>query len=75
MSESQIKYTKRYKKVTNLTTGKKFGSIKEASQFYNVTWQTIAKVCNGQRLSAGKDPITKEKYKWEFTDDTIKKEV
>ena len=56
------------RKVQCITTGKKFNSIKEASDYYSVNRVTISECCKGKRKSSGKHPVTGEKLIWRYLD-------
>ena len=62
------------KKVLCITSDKIFDSIKQASEFYNLTHSNIISCCQGKRKSAGKHPITKEKLKWMYYDEYIEEQ-
>lgn len=47
------------RQVTNITTGKEFNSIVDASRFYKVSASHISETCKGKRKSAGG-------YKWAY---------
>lgn len=49
-----------------LNNNKIFKGQTEASKFYNIDGSSITKCCNGKQVSAGKDPTTREKLKWEY---------
>lgn len=49
-----------------VTTGEIFDSQCAASRHYNIPQANISKCLKGERKSAGKHPITKEKMKWEL---------
>ena len=52
------------RKVQCITTGRKFGCIKEAGEYYKLTSSQIKHIsdcCRGKRKYCGKDPITGEK--------------
>ena len=53
-------------KVICLTTGEIFSSQSEAARFYNIPQANISKNLRGERKSAGKHPITKEKMIWQL---------
>lgn len=51
------------------TTGEEFNSIKEASEFYNVSAGSISSCCNSRgSKSVGKDPDTGEPLTWIYLD-------
>lgn len=50
---------KHFKKVINITTGKIFNTIKEASKYYELDDSSIAKVCKGKQKTCGG-------YKWSY---------
>ena len=50
--------------VYNINTGKTFSSIREAAKWANIDKECIRRVLNGQRKTAGKHPIIKEKLYW-----------
>ena len=54
------------KTVVCVTTGEIFNSIKEAQEKYNTTH--ISKCCKGKAKSAGKNPVTGERLKWEYVE-------
>lgn len=54
------------RKVRCVTTNEEFDCIAEAGRKYNVGKSEISKVCKRKRKTAGKDPITGEKLKWEY---------
>lgn len=54
------------KKVICINTGEIFNSISEAARHFNIHQGNISKCLKGERQSAGKHPITKEKLKWQF---------
>lgn len=54
------------KKVKCLTTNEIFSSISEAGRTYNIPQPNISKALTGERKSAGKHPITKEKMFWSW---------
>lgn len=58
LKEIRKKLSKKLK-VMNITTGKVFDSIKEASRFYKVKDSNISLVCKGKRNSAGS-------YEWKY---------
>ena len=47
-----------------ITTGEVFDSQSAAARFYNIPQTNISKCIRGERKSAGKHPITKEKMVW-----------
>lgn len=47
-----------------ITTGEVFDSQSAAARFYNIPQTNISKCIRGERKSAGKHPITKEKMMW-----------
>ena len=50
----ELSNSSKYKKVINLDTGKVFGSIKEAAEFYSLgPNHNIGLVCKGTRKKAG----------------------
>ena len=51
-------------KILCVTTNEIFNSISEAGRYYNVAQPNITKCLKGQRKSAGKHPVTKEKLIW-----------
>ena len=51
-------------KIICVTTGKVFNSQSEAGRYYNITQGNISKCLRGERVSAGKHPITGEKLIW-----------
>ena len=55
------------KKVICITTGKKFDSITEASNWYNVARNTISFCCKGKRNYAGK--LNGIKLQWKYEED------
>ena len=65
----------RARKVVCLNTGQVFDTIKEAEVFYGFSKRSnITAVCKGLKISSGKDPKTKEKLRWAYYEDYIKKE-
>jgi len=59
-----------YKKVICLTTGKIFGSQKEAKTKYNIKGSSISMCCKGQIKSAGR-LLNGEKLKWMYYDEYL----
>ena len=55
------------KKVVLLNTGETFDYIKQASEKYNVAWQSISACCRGRLKSAGKDE-NGNKLVWKYLD-------
>lgn len=55
-------------KIKCLTTGEIFNSQCEAARFYGIPQGNISKCLKGERKSAGKHPITKEKLIWILVD-------
>ena len=53
-------------KIICITTGEIFESQSEAGRHYNVPQTNISKCLKGERKSAGKHPITKEKLIWKL---------
>lgn len=51
-------------KVICVTTGKIFNSQSEAGRYYNIPQANISKCLRGERISAGKHPLTGEKLIW-----------
>lgn len=49
-----------------LNNNKIFKGQTEASNFYNVDGSSIAKCCRGKLVTAGADPITKERLRWAY---------
>ena len=56
------------RKVQCITTGKKFNTRKEASEYYNVNLSSITLCCQGKYKSAGEHSITGEKLGWKYID-------
>lgn len=56
-------------KILCLTTGEIFASQSEAGRQYNIPQGNISKCLSGERKSAGKHPITKEKLIWQLYKD------
>lgn len=56
------------KKVRCITTNEVFDSISSAGRAYGIPQGNISKCLKGERKSAGKHPITKEKMLWEFVE-------
>ncbi len=57
------------KKIICLNTGEVFPTMMDAARWCGLSnSSSIGQICNhtGQRKTAGKHPITKEKLKWEF---------
>lgn len=55
------------KSVICLNTGEIFGSQSDAARFAGLKNSTpISRCCRGERRTAGKHPITKERLKWSF---------
>lgn len=54
------------KKVKCITTDEIFDSIKQATNFYNLSKTGISDCLSGKCLSCGRHPITEEKLKWEY---------
>lgn len=50
-----------------ITTGEIFESQSAAARFYNIPQTNISKCIRGERKSAGKHPVTKEKLLWKLT--------
>ena len=63
------------KPVRCITTQEIFLNSVEASKQYNVTPACIRMACRGAAGCAGKHPITREKLKWEFIEDTLPEEL
>lgn len=59
------------KAVRCVTTGEVFPSCREASDWCGIARQNINRCANGNRPTAGKHPITKEKLKWRYIEDEI----
>lgn len=59
-------YNSNGKSVYCVELQREFISIAQASAETKVDASTIAKVCKGQRKSAGKHPITQEKLHWQY---------
>ena len=60
------------RKVQCITTGRKFTSIKEASEYYLLDKSQIGHIsscCRGKLKYAGKHPVTKEFLKWKYLDE------
>lgn len=55
-------------KVCCLTTGEIFPSQCEAARHYGIVQANISKCLKGERKSAGKHPITKEKLRWQLVE-------
>lgn len=53
-------------KIKCITTGEIFNSQSEVSRFYGIPQANISKCIRGERKSAGKHPITKEKLTWKL---------
>ena len=59
----------RARKVQCVTTGKKFNTVKEATEYYFISSSSsITACCKGKLKSAGKHPVTEEKLKWKYID-------
>lgn len=54
------------KQVLCITTGEIFSSLKDAANKTGISASGISQVCNGNRITAGKHPVTKEKLKWKY---------
>ena len=60
----------RARKVLCITTCKKFNTIKEAAEFYNiVNISNLTTTCKGRQKTCGKHPVTGEKLKWKYIDE------
>lgn len=57
------------KPVLCITTGEKFPSCREASDWCGASRQHINRVCRGERKHTGKHPITGELLEWRYIDD------
>ncbi len=55
------------RKIRCSTTGKEFDSVKEASEYYNISRPHISSCCKGKRKSCGKLPDG-TKLQWEYID-------
>ena len=74
LSEEEIKdyllksKPKNWKSVICITTNKVFDNASEGARFYNMKRgnDKILKVCNGERTTAGVDPITGKKLVWRY---------
>ena len=55
------------RKIRCSTTGKEFNSVKEASEYYNISRTHISSCCKGKRNYCGKLPDG-TKLKWEYID-------
>ena len=55
-------------KVQCITTGKKFNTIKEASEYYYVDRHYITSNCKDNSKYGGKHPVTGEKLVWKYLD-------
>lgn len=70
--KKQIKQWREKGTITNsqqircITTGEIFPSQSAAARAYNIPQSNISKCLKGERKSAGKHPITKEKLLWEL---------
>lgn len=62
----QASAKKRSKKIRCINNGKIFNSIHEAEKYYNTYKDAIGRCLRGKIKTAGKDPKTGEKLKWEF---------
>lgn len=63
------------KKVVCLNNNKVFISVLEASKYANLkSASSISRCCSGERKTAGKDPITKERLKWAYYNEEKEKE-
>ena len=60
------------KQIICITTGIKFFTNRDASEFYNCNKGSISSCCTGNRKSAGKNLITNEPLKWMYYDEYIK---
>lgn len=59
------------KKVKCITTGKIFDCIVDGAEYYNIKNSTdISACCRGRQKSAGKHPVTGEKLKWKYLEDS-----
>ena len=56
------------KKIKCITTGEVFPSCREASDWCGIARQNISRCARGERPTAGKHPITKEKLKWSYVE-------
>lgn len=56
------------KKVKCITTGETFNSLLEASEKYDIYYESIILCCRGKRKSAGRHPVTNKKMIWEYYD-------
>lgn len=55
------------KRVRCINNGMEFDAISFAAKWAgNTAPESISRVCKGKQKTAGFDPITKEKYRWEF---------
>lgn len=54
------------RKIICITTGEMFDCIEYAVKKYKIPNTNIIKCCKGERKSAGKHPITKEKMIWKY---------
>ena len=66
---SNSRKSKGGKKIICLNTGEVFPTMMDAARWCGLSnSSSIGQICNhtGQRKTAGKHPITKEKLKWEF---------
>jgi ribosomal protein S27E len=60
------------KSVICLNTNKIFTSIKEAAEYYNMKNSSgISSCCTGKQKSAGKHPITLEKLRWSYYNESM----
>lgn len=62
------------RKIICLNNKEIFNSITEISKIYKIDASSISACCKNKRKSTGKDPITKEKFKWMYYDDYLKLE-
>ena len=59
--------SKKFLEVICINTGKTFNSAREAAEWCGLKdASNINRCCGGERASAGKHPITKEKLKWKY---------
>lgn len=54
------------KRIRCLNNGKEFLSVREAEAYYNTYKDAIGRCLRGQLKTAGKDPDTGERLKWEY---------
>lgn len=63
----QQRHPKKYIEVICINTNQEFNSAKEAALWCGLKdASNINRCCSGQRASAGKHPVTKEKLKWKL---------